>query len=82
MTDRKLGNMEREAHGKYPRYHLGTPFSSVPCCRGPHVGRAERETANGILRVTYTDSLGWGYELNGRVVTREAASAALKGAAR
>jgi hypothetical protein len=74
----RLGNMEHEAHHKYPRYH--TRSTVMPCCSGPHIGKAEREAVGGLLRVLYGDAFRWEYELNGRAVTREVALAALAGA--
>jgi hypothetical protein len=72
MTERKLGNMERTAHRKYPRYAAGY---------GPHairpLGKAERATTAGVLRVTYGGDLRWHYELDGKAVKRDVAVAAL-----
>lgn len=66
--DRKLGDMERQAHRRYPRHRVGY---------GPHSGEAKRATLAGVLRVTYGGDLRWRYELDGRSVSREDALAAV-----
>ena len=73
-----LGRLERKAHNEYPRYHMGLMGTgAVNCCPGPHLGVVKKEVPKGMLRVSYTDSFRWRYELNGCDVSRTAALEAL-----
>lgn len=64
----RIGYMERKAHERYPRYAL-QPIAG-------RRGVAEKKIPGGFLRVTYSDSYRWEYELDGRRVNHETAMAA------
>ncbi len=68
-----LGRLEHKAHKCFPRYSL-----HFGICPKLPVGITEKEVPQGILRVSYRDSPGWTYELNGRVVLRSVALEALQ----
>ena len=67
-NQQRIGYMERKAHERFPRYatHIVTPRTGV----------TEKTISGGFLRVTYRDTEGWEYQLDGQTVSRETAMAA------